>query len=219
VLDHYEFPYTVLHNADLKAGKLHDKYDAIIIPDQREKDILTGLDFKTIMPEYRGGIGDDGWNALHDFLNQGGTLVALGEASTLLIDKLPLPVKDLKHTYNREQAFAPGAVVNLQVDTSDPIGYGVAPDTWGFYINSPFFEITPGFSSQKVNIVARYPNANANASGWVRGENLMVGSAAVVSVETNPGKVVLFGIRPQHRAQTHATFPMLFNALYWSVEQ
>jgi len=45
----------------------------------------------------------------------------------------------------------------------------------------------------------------------------MLGRAAVVAVEmSNGGKVVLFGIRPQHRAQTHATFPMLFNALYWS---
>jgi hypothetical protein len=44
------------------------------------------------------------------------------------------------------------------------------------------------------------------------------GRAAVVAIEMNPGKVVLFGIRPQHRAQTHATFPLLFNALYWSAE-
>ena len=42
----------------------------------------------------------------------------------------------------------------------------------------------------------------------------MAGRAAVVAVDMNPGRIVLFGLRPQHRAQTHATFPMLFNALY-----
>ena len=31
------------------------------------------------------------------------------------------------------------------------------------------------------------------------------------------GKIVLFGFRPQHRGQSHATFPLVFNALYWSV--
>jgi hypothetical protein len=42
----------------------------------------------------------------------------------------------------------------------------------------------------------------------------MAGRAAVVNVDMSPGRIVLFGLRPQHRAQTHATFPMLFNALY-----
>jgi hypothetical protein len=58
------------------------------------------------------------------------------------------------------------------------------------------------------------PNTDVLASGWLRGESLMAGRAAVVSIDMNPGRIVLFGLRPQHRAQTHATFPMLFNALY-----
>ena len=46
----------------------------------------------------------------------------------------------------------------------------------------------------------------------------MAGHAAVVSIDMPPGRLVLFGLRPQHRAQTHATFPMLFNALFTSTK-
>jgi hypothetical protein len=218
VLDQYAFDYTKLHNHDIKTGNLRQKFDAIILPDQRTNAILEGLDYKTIVEEYRGGLGDTGWESLRQFVAEGGTLISLGEASNLLVDKLPLGVKDLKRATNRDQHFAPGTIVNLQVDTSHPIGRGVAPETFGFYINSPFFQLTEGFASQKVSVVARYPNTNVRASGWLRGEDLMYGRAAVVTIETNPGKVVLFGIRPQHRAQTHATLPLLFNALYWSAE-
>jgi len=218
VLEHYEFPYKTLHNADLQAGKLRDSFDAIIIPDQAENSIVEGQTSEFMVAEYRGGIGEKGWQALKEFVNAGGTLVAMGGATSLLIDRLPLPVKELKRTLNRDQQYAPGAIVSLQVDTTHPIGYGMAADTYGFYINSPFFELTEGFSSQKVSVAARYPNVNVNASGWLRGEEYMQGRAAVVAIEMNPGKIVLFGIRPQHRAQTHATFPMLFNALYWSTE-
>ncbi len=218
ILDRYDFPYAKLHNAEIKAGRLRQKYDAIILPDQRGTAILNGLDYKTIVPEYRGGIGEEGLDALRRFVAEGGTLVALGEACNFVLDKFPLGVKDLKRTLTRDQHFAPGTIVNLQVDTSNPIGWGMAPDTYGYYINSPFFQLTEGFSSQKVTVVARYPNTGVNASGWLRGEDLMLGRAAVVTVEMNPGKIVLFGIRPQHRAQTHATLPMLFDALYWSAE-
>ncbi|MDE3167837.1 MAG: hypothetical protein KGN36_18700, partial [Acidobacteriota bacterium] len=217
VLDHYGFAYTVLHNPDIKAGGLRRKFDAIVLPDQRPASILNGLDYKTIVTQYRGGIGEDGWSNLQQFFNEGGTLIALGDATGLLLERMPFGVKDLKRTYTRDQHFAPGAIVNLQVDTLSPIGRGLARETFGFYINSPFFQLTEGFASQKVAVVARYPNANVNASGWLRGEDLMFGRAAVVTIE-NPGKIVLFGIRPQHRAQTHATFGLLFNALYWSCE-
>jgi hypothetical protein len=140
----------------------------------------------------------------------------MGNACDLAIEKLPIPVRNLKKGLTRDQHFAPGAILHVEVDTQHPIGYGVAPETYGFYINSPFFSIVEGFASQRTNVVARYPNTNVVASGWLKGEELMAGRAAVVSIDMSPGKVVLFGLRPQHRAQTHATFPLLFNALYLS---
>ena len=151
-------------------------------------------------------------------MDRGGTLIALGDASNLLIDRMPLPVKELKRGMTPEQHDGPGTILNMQIDTTHPMGWGMAQETFGFYLNSPFFELSEGFSRQKARVVARYPNVGVTASGFLKGEEYMSGRAAVVAVETNPGKVVLFGIRPQHRAQTHATLPLLFNALYWSAE-
>jgi hypothetical protein len=216
VLEQYEFNLTSIHNADIRAGKLRQKFDTIIIADQNPRDIIAGFDAPQIRPEYRGGIGEAGLDNLKQFVADGGTLVTMGNACDLAIEKLPIPVRNLKKGLTRDQHFAPGAILKLEVDTQHPIGYGVAADTYGFYINSPFFQLTEGFNSQRSSVVARYPNTGVIASGWLKGEELMAGRAAVVAIDMNPGKVVLFGLRPQHRAQTHATFPLLFNALYLS---
>jgi glutamine amidotransferase-like uncharacterized protein len=140
----------------------------------------------------------------------------MGNACDLAIERLPIPVRNLKKGLTRDQHFAPGAILKLEVDTQHAIGSGMEADTYGFYINSPFFSIVEGFASQKTSVIARYPNTNVVASGWLKGEELMAGRAAVVAVDLGPGRVVLFGLRPQHRAQTHATFPLLFNTLYLS---
>jgi glutamine amidotransferase-like uncharacterized protein len=164
----------------------------------------------------RGGIGTEGVTSLKQFVDAGGTLVTLGAASGLAIEQFSVPVRDLKRGLTRDQHFAPGTILRIEVDSSHPIGYGLPAETYGFYNNSPFFTLVEGFASQRMNVVARYPNVDVVASGWLRGEDLMAGRAAVVSIDMNPGRIVLFGLRPQHRAQTHATFPMLFNALYLS---
>jgi hypothetical protein len=214
VLEQYDFGQTTLHNAEVRAGRLREKYDAIILPDQQPRAIVDGASGQNIRPEYRGGIGEEGVAALREFVAQGGTLITLGNASSLAIERFGVPLRDLKSGLTRDQHFAPGTILNLEVDTTSPLGYGMEASTTGFYNNSPFFTLLEGFSSQKLSVVARYPNSNVVASGWLKGEDLMAGRAAVVSVDLNPGRIVLFGLRPQHRAQTHATFPLLFNALY-----
>lgn len=219
VLEQYECPYTTIHNADIKAGKLRERFDAIILPDQQPRDILNGNNFKSIRAEYRGGIGDEGVEALREFIRQGGTLIAMGASCDLMIDKFPIPVRDLKRGLTRDQHFAPGTIVRIQVDNTNPLGLGMPSESYGFYNNSPFFGLVEGFSSQKASVVARFPNSDVVASGWLKGEELMAGRAAVVSIEMNPGRITLFGLRPQHRAQTHATFLMLLNAIISSAAE
>ncbi len=214
VLEQYEFAYTSLHNAEMRAGKLREKFDVIMMPDQQPRDILDGNNFRTVRAEYRGGIGNEGVEALREFVREGGTLIMLGASSDLAIDKFPIPVRNLKRGLTRDQHFAPGTIVRVQVDNSHPLGLGMPDETYGFYNNSPFFALVEGFSSHKATVAARYPNTDVVGSGWLKGEDLMSGRAAVVVVDLNPGRIVLFGLRPQHRAQTHATFPMLFNAFY-----
>jgi hypothetical protein len=200
----------------MRAGRLREKFDAVVLPDQNPRQIVEGATGQNVRPEYRGGIGDEGVAALKEFVARGGTLVTLGAATGLAIERLGVPVKNLKAGLARDEHFAPGTILNIEVDTAHPVGYGMDDRTTGFYNNSPFFSLMEGFSSQKLSVVARYPNAGVVASGWLRGEDLMTGRAAVVMMDASPGRIVLFGLRPQHRAQTHATFPMLFNALYLS---
>jgi hypothetical protein len=213
VLEQYEFAPVKLHNEDVRAGKLRSRFDVIVLPDQQERDIMQG-NTRNARPEYRGGIGEEGLEALRAFVREGGTLVTLGASCDFAIDNWPLPIRDLKRGLSRDEHFAPGTIVRVEADTSGPLTLGVAPTTFGFYNNSPFFSVGDAFPSQNTSVLVRYPNRDVVASGWLKGEELMAGKAAVVMVETNPGRFVLFGLRPQHRAQTQATFPLLFDALY-----
>ena len=67
-------------------------------------------------------------------------------------------------------------------------------------------------------VLAGYPDDARDVllSGWIRGEERVTKRAAAVALTWGRGRIVLLGFRPQHRAQTAATYPFLFNALYWA---
>ena len=220
VLEQYEFSVTRVYNADIRTEGLRERFDAIILPDQAPREIIDGFSAASIRPDYRGGIGEVGMENLQEFIRAGGTLVCLGAAADFAIDRWPIGVRDVKRSLGREQHYGPGAILNVQIETSQPLGFGMAAQSRGFYNNSPFFTMIDGPSGQRsITVVARYPIHDIVASGWLKGEEYMAGRAAVVYVAMNPGRIVLFGLRPQHRAQTHATFPLLFNALYLSAAE
>ena len=50
-------------------------------------------------------------------------------------------------------------------------------------------------------------------SGWLLGEDRLRGQIALAEVGAGKGRIVLFGFRPQHRGQSWATLPFIWNAL------
>ena len=61
--------------------------------------------------------------------------------------------------------------------------------------------------------MAAYASKDALLSGWMLGEKHLNGRTALAEASYGKGKIILFAFRPQHRGQTWATFPLIFNAL------
>ncbi len=189
-------------------------YDTIIIPDQQPRTILNGHRAGTMPPELTGGIGEAGVKALREFVEQGGTLVALNEASDFAIDALKLPVRDVTAGLKRTEYYAPGSILRIELDTAHPLAADMPRATIAWVEDSPVFELTNADNAMRTHIIARYPaDSDPLLSGWLLGGARLKGKAALVEVMLGRGRVYLFGFRPQYRAQSLATYPLFFNAL------
>ena len=224
----HRVPFSSLFDSEVRAGKLRDRYESIIIPDQSSKTILDGYSVGKMPPEYTGGLGQAGVKALREFVEQGGTLVCLNRASDFAIEQFTLPLRDIVADVPDKEFFVPGSILRIEVDTSHPLAQGrtFAPrmpkESIAWVEDSPVFEIVEQKSADKmsavpassVHVIARYPtNKNPLLSGWLLGESRIRGKAALVEVTMGKGRIILFGFRPQYRGQSLATYPLFFNAI------
>ncbi len=235
LLEQYEFPFVNIHDAEIRAGNLKNRFDVLIIPSMSTDAIVNGHEKGTMPPRYVGGITEAGVRNIKKFVEDGGTLVALNSGCAFALEQLGLPVSDVlanlrsaMRRYDPQQGesrreppkFAcPGSLLRMEFDTRHPVAYGMPEEGSGMFYRSAAFDILPTFEEKKAAAIAKYSEKDLLMSGYLLGEQYLQNKTAAAEVPLGKGRVILLGFAVQNRGQTHGTFKLLFNSLFYPAMQ
>jgi len=219
VLERFEFPFRQVFPQELNAGRLDRNFDVLIFPDGAVGGSGGGVDPETIPAEYRdrlGSVGEETVAALQDFMERGGTVITIGSSSTLG-QMLGLPISDYlvepgtDRRLSPEEYFIPGSILEIELDRSSPLTRGLSSPLDVMFSRSPVFKVG---RASNLRTIGSY-GANPLRSGWAWGQEHVEGGAAVIEADMGQGKLFVFGPEIAFRSQTHGTFPLLFNGIYY----
>jgi hypothetical protein len=237
VLEQFEFPYEVVYPKGLDAGNLANRFDVVILPSgvgpsvpgagRGYGDGAAAADEVNIPAEYQPTVG--AYSAantaphLKKFLEDGGTILAVGRSGANLAQLFDLPVGN--HLVERtpdgvvrqlpaEKYYVPGSILRVAVDTTAPVAQGLDRQLDVFFDNSPVFSLRPDAALKGVRAVAWFAGPSPLRSGWAFGQGYLDGGVEVVEAAVGKGRLFMFAPEITFRAQPHGTFKLLFNGIY-----
>ena len=184
--DTYGVPYDYFGEPELKKGDLRKKYDVIIypyggsalnapsntsgggrgvtgpagtgaVPYQRTAE-FPALGYPDSTADIRGGVGEEGFRALHEFVVQGGTLITEGNTAQNLIEVNFAP--GVKHE-SGNGLFVRGSILRGMVsDPTSPIVYGYRHDEIPVY-----YSMGPVLNAGAGAMPVATPEGAANTGG------------------------------------------------------
>ena len=208
LLEQFGFAYTSLLNQDIQAGGLRKHFDVVVFPDATADSMEDGYLPGKMPPEFTGGLGAAGSEALREFSSAGGTLIFLNRATEYAIRHLGVVAHNVVRGVSSRDFYSPGSLLNVELDPGHPLALGLPEQITVWSEHSPAWET-------RESAPARYPDDGLLASGWLLGEKYLARQAALVDARVGRGHVILFGMRPQYRAQSYQTFKLFFNALLY----
>jgi hypothetical protein len=208
VLEEYGFPYESVTNGRVRRGDLARDFDTVIFPSQPAAFIADGNRPGTYPPEYTGGLGQEGKEAVAEFLEQGGNGVFVGGAAGWAIDRLGLNCTNVVGDKKPQEFFVPGSILKTIVDTEHPLGFGLPRELPVVFERNAVWDTDQGI------VVGRYPAVDPLMSGWLLGGQHILNKASLVEYPVGLGRAVLIGFHPYFRAQARGTYRVLFNAVF-----
>ncbi len=239
IFEQFEFPFEVVYPAALDQGDLSSHFDVLVFPGgamprsvglseaRGRGGFFRQPNPEEIPEEYRKMLGrvstEKTIGNLKKFVEAGGTIVTIGD-STSLAQFFGLPLHNglvertgdgLEHPLPREKFYVPGSVLQVNLDNTNPVAYGMSSTADVFFENSPVFRMAPEAEMKGVKPIAWFPNATPLRSGWAWGQGYLEGTVAAAEAPMGEGKVFLLGVEAAFRGQPHGTYKLLFNSIYF----
>ncbi len=212
LFDQTGIEYDTLHHHDVRAGGLDERYDVILFQDQPGDHLMDGWP-EDVMPEpYHGGIGEEGMAALRTFVEGGGRVVAVEQATDFVVETFDLGVSNVLAGLDPEDFYIPGSILELTFDQGSDLGEGMDSEGVAWFWSAEARELSRAFriDDPGITVAARYGEV---LSGWALGPEHVADQPALVEASVGEGSVVLFGFQPNYRGHSMATWPLLFNSL------
>lgn len=236
LFEQYQFPFEIVYPPSLDQGDLRSKFDVLVF-------VTGAISERVRFGNGGGGPGASDpammtaeWQArqgrvtrektvpqLKKFLESGGTVLTIG-TSTALAQMLGLPVGDqlveklangTERKLPNEKFYVPGSLLEVAIDNTNPLAYGMDKKADIFFEDSPVFRLKPDAGLQNVKPVAWFADGKPLRSGWAWGQHYLDGGVAVAEAKVGEGKLFIYGPEVIFRAQPHGTFKLFFNALYY----
>ena len=236
LLEEFEFPFEVVFPQELDRGSLNDKFDVIVFNTGAIPGSGGGQGFgrggfgrggpspESIPEEYRDRLGRvttaETVPQLLEFLQNGGTVLTIG-SSTSLGQHAGLPITNhlvdgTGDPLSRNDYYVPSSVLQVKVDNTRPVAYGIKDRLDVFFNNNPVYRLMPEAQMAGVRPVAWFDTKEPLRSGWAWGQHYLDGGVSIAEAKVGQGTLYLFGPLVLFRGQPHGTFKLFFNGLQLS---
>ncbi|MBI1382176.1 MAG: peptidase M14 [Planctomycetaceae bacterium] len=210
-LDSYGVAHTRLRPEALRAGRLRERFDTILIASTSPRGLESG---RTDGPrEFEGGIGTEGALHLREFVAAGGQLFALGASSAYAVDLFDLAVDDAARGSAAGDFSCPGSVLRTELGPAAAELRLVRAPAVLFSGGHAFAQRAPAAGEVEAESVLHYARERLLLSGWIRGEAAIAGRSAWLRAKFGDGEVHVLGFEPQYRGWSEASMAALVAVL------
>ncbi len=139
LLEQYGFPYANLRDAEIRKGGLNDRYDIVNLPNDydrrhhRRAERSGGHRRPVMAPEYRSGIGAEGFEALRRSSGKGERARDWGMHRNCAGGEVwAWPCANVTAGRNPREFWCPGSTLKVKVDAGHSLALGIPPTLWPF---------------------------------------------------------------------------------------